>query len=123
MKRIALLGVGISVIDIPLACATIAGWIARGERHYVCVTGVHGLVACQSEPALRAIHNRAGMVTPDGMPLVWFGWLSGRRGMARVYGPDLMLALCTGTWPGAAWAEAPQSWRHYFYGSTDDTLA
>jgi len=33
------------------------------------------------------------MVTPDGMPLVWIGNWSGEK-VDRVYGPDLMLAVC-----------------------------
>src|SRR5260370_29418598 len=39
---------------------------------------------------LRKIHNQAGMVTPDGMPLVWLAHLFGKRRTERVYEPDLM---------------------------------
>ena len=34
------------------------------------------------------------MVTPDGMPIVWISRLMGHRQVERVYGPDLMLAVC-----------------------------
>ncbi len=53
------------------ALARIEGWMDRREQHYVCVTGVHGIMESQRDTALRAIHNGAGLVTPDGMPLVW----------------------------------------------------
>jgi N-acetylglucosaminyldiphosphoundecaprenol N-acetyl-beta-D-mannosaminyltransferase len=34
---------------------------------------------------LRNIHNQAGMVTPDGMPLVWLAHLFGKRRTERVW--------------------------------------
>jgi N-acetylglucosaminyldiphosphoundecaprenol N-acetyl-beta-D-mannosaminyltransferase len=48
------------------------------------------------------------MVTPDGMPLVWFSHLKGYTFVERVYGPDLMLAVCEHSLsPG---------YRHFLYG-------
>jgi N-acetylglucosaminyldiphosphoundecaprenol N-acetyl-beta-D-mannosaminyltransferase len=62
----------------------------------------------QRHPDLRRIHNTAGLVTPDGMPLVWLGRRAGHAGMGRVYGPDLMLELCArGVSTGL---------RHHFFG-------
>ena len=49
------------------------------DHQYVCVTGVHGVMESQDDPELRDIHNRAGLVTPDGMPLVWLSRLKGTR--------------------------------------------
>ena len=59
------------------AVATIEGWIARRDRQYVCVSGIHGVMESQRDEAFAAIHNAAGMVTPDGMPLVWLSRLQG----------------------------------------------
>jgi N-acetylglucosaminyldiphosphoundecaprenol N-acetyl-beta-D-mannosaminyltransferase len=109
------LGVGVSAITVADAVATISQWIARREQNYVCVTGVHGVMESQRDPALRRIHNAAGMVTADGMPLVWLGRRAGHDTMERVYGPDLMLASCA--------ASQPQHPRHYFVGSTPDVLS
>lgn len=92
--RVEVLGVGISVIDMPAALRLIEQWIARGAQEYVCVTGVHGVMESQRDPRLRDIHNRSGMTTPDGMPLVWTGRAAGARSMDRVCGPDLMPAVC-----------------------------
>ena len=109
--RVDVLGVGVSAIDMPLALDVLGGWVARGERQYVCVTGVHGVMESRRDPALREIHNAAGLVTPDGMPLVWLSRLAGRSRVTRVYGPDLMLACCE--------AGLARGWRHYFYGGGD----
>ena len=91
--RANVLGVGISCVDIPGAVRTIAGWLSRGEHSYVCIRDAHGVVLCQHDEELRRVHNQAGMVTPDGMPLVWFCRALGFREVSRVYGPDLMCAV------------------------------
>ena len=91
--RVDILGVGVSAIDMPVALELIDQWISNGDRQYVCVTGVHGIIESQRDPRLRDVHNRSGLTTPDGMPLVWAGRVAGARHMGRVYGPDLMLAL------------------------------
>jgi len=108
-NRVNILGVGVSAIRMADALATIDGWIARGERRYVCVSGVHGVMESQRDETLRRIHNAAGLVTPDGMPLVWLSHLKGERQVERVYGPDLMLALC-------ARSASERGYRHFFYG-------
>lgn len=92
--RTNVLGVGISATTIERTVALIERWIACGERRYVCVTGVHGVLECQRDPQLLQIHNASGLTVPDGMPMVWLSHLAGRREVERVYGPDLMLALC-----------------------------
>jgi N-acetylglucosaminyldiphosphoundecaprenol N-acetyl-beta-D-mannosaminyltransferase len=92
--RVAILGVGVSAIDMPIALELIDEWISNGDHQYVCVTGVHGIMESQRDPRLRDAHNRSGLTTPDGMPLVWAGRAAGARHMERVYGPDLMLSLC-----------------------------
>jgi N-acetylglucosaminyldiphosphoundecaprenol N-acetyl-beta-D-mannosaminyltransferase len=90
------------------ALGRIDSWIETDARQYICVTGVHGVMECQRDLALRVIHNQAGLVTPDGMPLVWLSWLHGYRHVERVYGPDLMLACCAHS--------VPRGYRHFFYG-------
>jgi len=110
-ERVNVLGVGVSAITIADALAQIDAWIATGVHRYVCVTGVHGVMESQRDAALRDIHNRAGLVTPDGMPLVWLSWLRGHRSVERVYGPDLMLACCR--------ASVSKGYRHYLYGGAE----
>jgi N-acetylglucosaminyldiphosphoundecaprenol N-acetyl-beta-D-mannosaminyltransferase len=93
---------------MPQALDAIEGWIARGDRQYVCVTGVHGVMESQRDQELLRIHNAAGLVTPDGMPLVWLARHAGFPHVDRVYGPDLMLACCE--------LALVRGYRHFFYG-------
>jgi len=88
--RTDVLGIGVSCLNLDDAVARIERWIAEGSCRYVCVTGVHGVMESRRDQQLRRIHNEAGMVTPDGMPLVWFSRFMGRTRTRRVYGPDLM---------------------------------
>jgi len=108
IARVNVLGVGVSAIDVERAVSAIGEWIDTRTPRYVCVSGVHGVMESQRDAALLAIHNRAGLVTPDGMPLVWLGRLAGHREMTRVYGPDLLLACCK--------KSEERGWRHFFYG-------
>jgi N-acetylglucosaminyldiphosphoundecaprenol N-acetyl-beta-D-mannosaminyltransferase len=108
VPRVNILGVGISALTMEIALHTIDGWIEQGDPHYVCVTSVHGVMESQRDPSLRQIHNRAGLVTPDGMPLVWLSRLMGFGFVERVYGPDLMLAVCE--------RSVGKGYRHFFYG-------
>jgi N-acetylglucosaminyldiphosphoundecaprenol N-acetyl-beta-D-mannosaminyltransferase len=108
IPRANVLGVGVSAVNTAQALQTIDGWIRQREQHYVCVTGVHGVMESQRDTKLKQIHNQAGLVTPDGMPLVWLSRLKGFQWVERVYGPDLMLAVCR--------QSLARGYRHYFYG-------
>jgi N-acetylglucosaminyldiphosphoundecaprenol N-acetyl-beta-D-mannosaminyltransferase len=108
------LGVGISVVNMDRAICAIQEWIDRGDRRYVCVTSVHGVMESQSSGELRRIHNAAGMVTPDGMPLAWMLKLAGHNGTDRVCGPALMPAVFA--------ASQTRGDRHFLYGATEATL-
>jgi N-acetylglucosaminyldiphosphoundecaprenol N-acetyl-beta-D-mannosaminyltransferase len=86
--------------------------VSAREPRYVCICTVHGVMDCQRFADLKGIFNSAGLVTPDGMPLVWLGRAK-HPNVSRVYGPDLMLAefersLSTGH-------------RHYLYGGMNGT--
>lgn len=113
ITRTNILGVGISAITLPQAVETIARWIDRQERHYVSVCTVHTVMEGQRDRTMRQAVNRAGLATPDGMPLVWLSRWRSQTAVSRVYGPDLMLALCR--------LSVERGYSHYFYGGTTET--
>ncbi|MEE4453953.1 WecB/TagA/CpsF family glycosyltransferase [Novosphingobium resinovorum] len=102
------LDVPVSTVNMPVAVATILDWIANRNAQYICVRDVHGVMRAQDDPALMAIHDGAGLITPDGMPLVWTLHARGYKTADRVCGADLVAALCEGGLATGA--------RHYFYG-------
>lgn len=82
--RADVLGVRVSAITISDAMSVIERWIAERSRNYVCVTGAHGVISSRTDAELRDIHNRAGLVTPDGMPVVWMSRALGFKRTERV---------------------------------------
>ena len=108
------LGVRVSAVNLKSATGLIEKAIEDGRKEYVCVRDAHGIVRCQKDPELRSIHNRAFLVTPDGMPLVWALKHAGHVESDRVYGPDLMLSVFE--------AGRSKGLRHFLYGATAKTL-
>ncbi len=111
IPRTEVLGVSVSATTIDDTMAEIERWIATGRRGYICVTGVHGIIESQSDERLRTIHNRASLVVPDGMPVVWMCKALGFGHTRRCYGPDLMRALTA--------RSAEKGWRQFYYGGND----
>jgi len=124
IERTSVLGVGVSAVNMDSAVDLILQWIEAGrhtpetyqdaytdkhkEKHYVTVTGVHGVMEAQDDPAFKTILNQSGLTVPDGMPLVWLSWLAGKSHVTRVYGPNLTLALSA--------AMAQKGFTSFYYG-------
>jgi N-acetylglucosaminyldiphosphoundecaprenol N-acetyl-beta-D-mannosaminyltransferase len=110
-ERADVIGVSVSPITMNDAVQTIERWIANRTTNYVCITGAHGVIESQADQKLRAIHNRAGMVTPDGMPLVWMCRALGFKRTTRVSGPDLMQLMTV--------VSAERGYRQFYYGGNE----
>jgi N-acetylglucosaminyldiphosphoundecaprenol N-acetyl-beta-D-mannosaminyltransferase len=95
LPRTNVLGVGVSAINMAEAIDLFEQFIENGNRGYVCVTGVHGVMEAQKDPVF-------------GMPTVWVGRAQGFRTMDRVFGPDLMLGVCE--------MSVRKGYTHFLYG-------
>ena len=113
IARLDVLGIGISAVDLAIAIGEIERWVRQGYRSYVTVTGVHGVMESVRNEEVRQAHNAAGLVLPDGMPLVWLLWQGGFRLADRVCGPDFMLAVFD--------RFQQTGYRHFLYGGTPRT--
>jgi len=102
------LGVRIACVDQDATLSAIHRWLDSGERTYLCLTGVHGVMEARSDSAVATALAGAGMALPDGMPMVWAGRRAGSKAIQRVYGPELMLRVCR--------RAAESGWPVYFYG-------
>ena len=80
-----------------------------------CVATVHMVMEAHDDPAFQRIVNAADLVTSDGMPLVWTLRARGLREAERVYGPDLMPAVCA--------AAAARGVPIGLYGGSPDVIA
>lgn len=76
---------------------------------------VHSVISARRDPTLSAALQAGDINTPDGMPLVWILRSGGHRQQRRITGMDVAQQAFT--------RGLEHGWRHYFYGSTPETLA
>jgi N-acetylglucosaminyldiphosphoundecaprenol N-acetyl-beta-D-mannosaminyltransferase len=93
MESRNILGVRVDATSYEDATRRIVEWACAGESRYVCCASVNNIMEAHDSTEFREVTNRADMVTPDGMPLVWVLKMLRVRGASRVYGPDLTLAV------------------------------
>ena len=110
----SILGLRIHATSYPDATARIIRWAKAGESRYVCAANVHTLMEARDSRAMHDAVNRADIVAPDGMPLVWMLRRLGAAVQGRTYGPDLTMAVCQ----AAARERIPIG----FFGSTPSVL-
>ncbi|WP_462410341.1 WecB/TagA/CpsF family glycosyltransferase [Neobacillus sp. Marseille-QA0830] len=82
--------------------------------NYICVSNVHTTVTSYEDKEYCEIQNGGIMAIPDGGPLSSVGRKRGYKNMSRTAGPNLMEELFK--------ISVKEGYRHYFYGSTEDTL-
>lgn len=110
-RRVSILGVPISPIDMALAIDRVATIIREKKPGYVCACDVHSLMHARKHESHLASLRKASLVVPDGMPLVWVSRLKGHKATSRVAGPDLLVEMCR--------MSESTGWKHYFYGGAD----
>ena len=113
-KYCTILKTNISVTNMQETIAYLFENLEQLRGKYVCIANVHTTVMSFRDEEYRQIQNSAELALPDGKPL---SLVSRRRGFIdaeRVPGPDLM--------PKIFELSKEKGFRHYFYGSTDETL-
>ena len=108
------LGMRLDATSYDDATQRVLEWARVGEPRYVCAANVHMVMECHDSGDFRRVVNGAGLVTPDGVPLVWTLRRLGVEDQGRVYGPTLMLHVCA----AAAQAGVPVG----LYGAQPDVL-
>ena len=109
-----IMGVRIAVTDMETPVRRIEEHLDDWRGEYICVANVHTTVTAHDDPSYRAVQNGAVMALPDGGPLSQYSRRKGFAQAARVTGPDLMKEMLR--------ESAQKHYRHYFYGSTQETL-
>lgn len=111
-----------SILDIKIdetsyvdATRRVQSWAQSGESRSVYAANVHSIMEAYDDREFKKILNRADLVAPDGMPLVWMMRLKGVKTQQRTYGPTLMLHVME----LAAYEGIPVG----FYGGAPTTLA
>lgn len=112
-----ILGTRINVTDMKQTTDYIISHMDELRGKYICVSNVHTTVMAYEDEEYRNIQNSAAMALPDGAPLSAYSRHYGFEDAQRVTGPDLLLELLKKK------KENGKGYRHFFYGSTQETLA
>lgn len=108
---VKILGVEIATIDIKWLLSFIEKNIDKLSGDYLCVANVHTTVTAYNDYSFLEIENGGIMAIPDGGPLVSEAKRRGYKNIERIVGQDFMLEVFKN-----------DNYRHFFYGSTKETL-
>jgi N-acetylglucosaminyldiphosphoundecaprenol N-acetyl-beta-D-mannosaminyltransferase len=110
------LGVPVHIIELTEVLQLMERWIQqRDGRHWIAVTGSHGIVEGHKHPEFKTILKSADLSVPDGK---WAARVAGRRASCpakQVRGCDLLWAFSE--------LASRKGYRSFFYGDTEEVLA
>lgn len=109
-----ILGVNIAAINMEWLLKYLNENIDNIKGDYICVSNVHTTVTSYEDASYCAVQNGGLMAIPDGGPLSTVGQKRGHKNMSRTTGPGLMGEVFK--------ISAEKGYRHYFYGSKEETL-
>ena len=109
-----IMGVDIAAIDMKRLVDYLNRNVKNISGDYICVSNVHTTVTAYEDQEYCKVQNGGIMAIPDGGPLSSVGQKRGFKNMKRTTGPSLMGEIFK--------ISAAEGYRHYFYGSTDETL-
>lgn len=81
---------------------------------YMCVSNVHTTVVSYEDNNYCTVQNNAALAIPDGGPIASLVQKRGHSNAKRTTGPDYMKEILK--------ISAEKGWKHYFYGSTEETI-
>lgn len=106
-----ILNTNIAVTDMNRTVKYLKDNLEELRGRYICVSNVHTTVMSFKDINYRTVQNNAALALPDGKPLSLVSRRRGFKDAKRVPGPDLMLEMFK-----------QSGYRHYFYGSSEETL-
>lgn len=114
IPTVRILGVEIAAIDMDWLLSFTEENATKLSGDYICVSNVHTTVMSYEDESYCAVQNGGILAIPDGGPLSTEGRRRGAKGMSRTTGPSYMGEVLK--------RSAIHGWKHYFYGSTQETL-
>lgn len=115
MDSCQVFGVKIAAADLKEAAAWVCGQPERLKGQYITFANVHSVVMAHDSERYRKAQNCAAAVFADGHPVAAYQRKKGFARAKRVAGPDFMTEIFK--------ISAEKGYRHYFYGSSEETLA
>ena len=110
----SILGVDIAAINMDWLLHFLDQHLEDLSGDYITVANVHTTVTAYENPHYRRVQNGGVMAVPDGGPLSTLARKRGYRETCRTTGPGLMDEILR--------ISEKKNYRHFFYGSTPETL-
>lgn len=110
-----ILSVNIAAINMKWLINFVIKNINNIKGRYICVSNVHTTVTAYRDENYRKVQNSSILSIPDGGPLASECRRRGFTDTERTTGPDFMNEILK--------ISAEYGYKHYFYGSTNETLA
>ena len=115
LQYCTILGTNINVTNMEDTLDYIMKYRKELSGDYICVSNVHTTVMSFRDEQYRKVQNGGAMALPDGKPLSLVSKWRGYPEAERVPGPDLMPEIIS--------RSLRHGYRHFFYGSSEDTLS
>ncbi len=109
MRTAEVIGTRVTAATLAEVVDALESAIAGGRREYVCFANAHLTSTARRDERLAEALAGAGMVLADGKPVAWAARTE------RIAGSDVFEELCR--------RSPARGYRHFFLGSTDETLA
>ena len=94
LPKIYVTGTAVTALPFREQVDTMLDWAKQRSSRIVCVANVHMLMESRWNESLRGVLEKADLITPDGMPIVWVMRTLGMRSQDRVAGLDIFMAVC-----------------------------
>jgi N-acetylglucosaminyldiphosphoundecaprenol N-acetyl-beta-D-mannosaminyltransferase len=94
MEQAVLFGIPFSQVTLAELCSAVLARVRSGEPGFIVTPNVDHVCRFHRDPEFRAHYERAFLVVPDGVPLLWSARLLGRPLRQKLSGSDLVPALC-----------------------------
>lgn len=114
MKFCRVFGVQVAAADMPEAVSWVCSHLEKIKGQYITFANTHSVVMAHDSEKYRKVQNAAAVAFADGQPVAEYQRRQGCKRAKRVAGPDFMTEIFK--------ASPPKGYRHYFYGSNEDTL-
>ncbi len=114
IQECKIMGVDIACTSMEHLLRIINERLPELSGNYICATNVHTIVTAYKDEFYRKVQNDAFMRLPDGAPVAMVARTKGRTRAEKISGPDVMTEIFR--------ISASHGYKHYFYGSTEETL-
>lgn len=109
--NVQVVGTGFAPLNLDGTVEWVLNMVQSRSRGYACIANAHTTAMAARDEELREALRGAAVVVADGMPVVWRVRAAGYPEAGRVYGADLVKALCA--------AGLRSGIRHGFFGGAD----